>query len=205
MYTITKQQLIQIIPQASDSKLDLDKLCDIISKTKILGTRQRVAAFVAQCAHESGGFTRVTENLNYSGERLLQIFPKYFPTVQLAAQYARKPQQIASRVYANRLGNGDEASGDGWKYRGRGFIQLTGKSNYIQFGKYAKRDMAVDFAYLETVEGATESALWFWDTKDLNWFADRDQITKMTKVINGGFHGLAERKALYSKALKVLS
>jgi putative chitinase len=204
MKTITKQQLIEIVPAAARSTLDLDKFCSILSTTPVLGTEKRLAAFVAQCAHESGSFTRVTENLNYSGERLLQIFPKYFPTVQLAAEYARKPERIASRVYANRMGNGAESTMDGWKYRGRGFIQLTGKSNYLLFGKHAKKDMTVDYAYLETVEGATDSALWFWQTKDLNWFADRDQITKMTKSINGGYHGLKERRELYSRALKVL-
>ena len=169
-----------------------------------INTPKRVAAFLAQCGHESGGFVFVTENLNYSASGLMRVFPKYFPTLELAKQYERNPKKIASRVYANRMGNGDEASQEGYAYRGRGILQLTGKDNYFWFG--ASLDMTPEQAsdYLETFEGAAQSACWYWENTSLNKLADAGDILTMTKRINGGTIGLEDRKKHYDHALHVL-
>jgi len=169
-----------------------------------INTPERMAAFIAQVAHESGQLTAVKENLNYSADGLMRIFKKYF-TPALAAQYARKPEKIASRVYANRMGNGPEETGDGWKYRGRGLIQLTGKDNYTKFA--ADMEMTLDEAveYLETPEGAMESAAWFWNSRNLNSYADRGNITKVSELVNGKpVNHLQNRIDLYNHALSVL-
>lgn len=172
-----------------------------------INTPQRIAAFIAQCSHESGGFTALRENLNYRAATLRKIFPKYFPTDQLAEQYANRPDKqaaIANRVYANRMGNGDEASGDGYRYCGRGLIQLTGKDNYSWFA--ASLGITVEEAseYLETFEGAAQSACWFWETNGLNKWADTGDILTLTKRINGGTIGLEDRIKHYNHALHVL-
>lgn len=169
-----------------------------------INTPTRQAAFIAQVAHESGQLRHVIENLNYSQQGLLRVFKKYF-TPQLAAQYARKPEMIANRVYANRMGNGPEESGDGWMFRGRGLIQLTGRDNYTKFAE--DMGMSVDEAiqYLETPDGAVESAAWFWDQRDLNRFADNEDIVTISKRVNGGTNGLQERIELYNHALEVLN
>lgn len=166
-------------------------------------TKPRVAAFLAQCSHESGGFVFVTENLNYSASGLLRVFPKYFPDLATAKQYERNPKKIASRVYANRMGNGDETSQEGYVYRGRGILQLTGKDNYFWFG--ASLDLTPEQAseYLETFEGAAQSACWFWETNKLNALADAGDIKGMTKRINGGYIGLADREHHYAVALNM--
>lgn len=160
---------------------------------------------MAQCSHESAGFTVLHENLNYSAEGLNKIFPKYFIKAgRDAAAYARQPEKIANVVYASRLGNGDTASGDGWRFRGRGVIQLTGKDNYVAFGKSIDLTAAETSEYLGTTRGALESACWFWKTRGLNATADVQDIVAMTKKINGGTIGLDHRKELYAKALQVL-
>ena len=166
-----------------------------------INTPKRVAAFLAQCGHESGGFVFVTENLNYSASGLQRVFPKYFPTMEIAKQYERNAKKIASRVYANLMGNGDEASEQGWKFRGRGILQLTGKDNYFWFA--ASLDMTPEQAvdYLETFEGAAQSACWFWETNKLNRYADAADLKGMTKVINGGDIGLKDREHHYEIAL----
>lgn len=164
----------------------------------------RLASFLAQIAHESGGFNFVIENLNYSADGLRKIFPKYFPTTELANEYARKPEKIANRVYANRMKNGDEASGDGFKFRGRGLIQLTGRDNYTRFAEAL--DMSIDdtIAYLETPNGAVASAGWFWDNNKLNDICDRNDFVLLTKRINGGTIGLEDRKHHFEIAMKYL-
>ena len=169
-----------------------------------INTPKRVAAFLAQCGHESGGFVFVTENLNYSASGLMRVFPKYFPTQDLAKQYERNPKKIASRVYANRMGNGDEASAEGFKFRGRGILQLTGKDNYFWFG--ASLDLTPEQAseYLETFEGAAQSACWFWETNKLNRFVDGNDFKGLTRAINGGYIGLADREHHYEIALAML-
>jgi putative chitinase len=166
-------------------------------------TPQRVAAFVAQSAHESGGFTALHENLNYRAVTLRKVFPKYFPTDEMAAQYAQQPERIANRVYGGRMGNGDEASGDGFRYCGRGLIQLTGKSNYQAFADSVQMPVEEVPAFLATFEGAIQSACWFWESNNLNQYADSGDIVTMTKRINGGTIGLADRQAHYNHALQV--
>ena len=169
-----------------------------------INTPKRMAAFIAQCAHESGGFKFLKENLNYKAESLMKTFPKYFHTRELADQYAKKPEKIANRVYGNRMGNGDEASGDGFRYCGRGLIQLTGKDNYSWFAASLEISVEEAAAYLETFEGAAQSACWFWETNNLNVEADAGDIKKMTKKINGGYIGLEDRIKHYEHALHVL-
>jgi putative chitinase len=170
-----------------------------------INTPQRISAFIAQVAHESGQLTAVKENLNYSANGLMKIFKKYF-TPALAAQYARKPEKIASRVYANRMGNGPESSGDGWKFRGRGLIQLTGKDNYTRFAEDMEMTLDEAIEYLETPEGAMESAAWFWDSRNLNSVADRGDITRVSQLVNGKpVNHLQDRIDLYNHALSVLA
>ena len=177
-----------------------------------IDTPRRVAAFIAQCAHESGGFSVLQENLNYKPQALRRLFSKYFPDDAIAGQYCAKPNKqeaIANRIYANRMGNGDESSGDGYRFRGRGLIQLTGRSNYQNFADSIEvdgRPLKIDEvpAYLETFEGAAQSACWFWETNNLNKWADDGDILTLTKRINGGTIGLEDRKKHYEHALHVL-
>jgi putative chitinase len=172
-----------------------------------IDTPQRIAAFIAQCAHESGGFTALKENLNYKAVTLRKIFPKYFPDEDTAQHYANLPnkqQAIANKVYANRMGNGDENSGDGYRYCGRGLIQLTGKDNYTWFAASLSIPVEEASQYLETFEGAAQSACWFWETNKLNQWADAGDIVTLTKRINGGTIGLEDRKKHYEHALHVL-
>ena len=166
--------------------------------------KKRAAAFVAQVAHESGGFNFVKEKLNYSAKGLRTTFGKYFTTDEIANQYAKKPAMIANRVYANRMGNGDEASGDGYKFCGRGLIQLTGKQNYTKFAQDLAMTVDDTVAYLETPEGAVSSAGWFWDNNNLNSFCDKDDFIGLTKRINGGIIGLEDRLHHYQLALKLM-
>jgi putative chitinase len=166
--------------------------------------KKRAAAFVAQIAHESGGFNFVKENLNYSAKGLMGTFKKYFPSEDIANQYAKQPSKIANRVYANRMGNGPEESGDGYKFCGRGLIQLTGKQNYTKFASDLGISVDETVAYLETPEGAVSSAGWFWDQNNLNSFCDKDDFVGLTKRINGGTIGLEDRKHHYELALNLL-
>jgi len=163
----------------------------------------RTAHFMAQIEHESG-LKPISENLNYSASGLLQVFPNYFNS-KLAGDYQRKPMNIANKVYANRMGNGDENSGDGWKYRGRGFIQITGKENYFRLANDTDIDCFNNPDLLLDEANAMISALWFWNLKKLNIYADEDDISTITKRINGGLNGLEHRKELlikYKKELK---
>ena len=169
-----------------------------------INTPKRVAAFIAQCAHESGGFRFLKENLNYKAESLMKTFPKYFSDRDTANAYAKQPIKIANRVYANRMGNGDEASGDGYRYCGRGLIQLTGKTNYDWFAASLEISSTEASEYLETFEGAAQSACWFWESNNLNVEADAGDIKKMTKKINGGYIGLDDRIKHYEHALHIL-
>lgn len=202
---LTKGKLLDIFPAAAQSPMNLDQIVETINASPFLTTVDRMAGFLAQAAHESAQFKLVRENLNYSAEGLLRTFPKYFKTAADAAAYARQPVKIGNRVYANRMGNGNEASGDGYKFRGRGFFQITGKENYTNCGKDLGLDLLVTPESLERTVAATESALWFWKTKNLNRFADANDIRGMTKAINGGYNGLDERTYYYLRAKKVLS
>lgn len=164
-----------------------------------IDTPLRLAAFLAQIAHESGQLRALVENLNYSAEALLRVFPRHFEARQ-AATYARHPDRIASRVYANRMGNGDEASGDGWRYRGRGLIQVTGKANYAACGPALGLDLIAQPELLEQPGPAARSAGWFWHWNGLNRPADARDIETITRRINGGLTGLDDRKACYARA-----
>lgn len=168
-------------------------------------TPRRVAAFVAQCAHESMNFRALKENLNYQAATLTRIWPSLFPP-DVAQRYASSPnkqQMIANRAYGNRMGNGPEASGDGWKFCGRGLIQLTGKNNYEAFADSIETPVEEIPDYLMTYEGAVQSACWFWETNNLNRWADAGDIVTLTKRINGGVLGLAERQNHYNHALHI--
>ena len=160
-------------------------------------TPERAAHFFAQRAHETGGFKAFSENLNYSGDGLKKIFGKYFPGT-LNESYQRNPEKIANRVYASRMGNGDEASGDGFKFRGRGALQLTGKANYEAFSKYLKNPLIMEQPDLVATEFAFESAMFFFDKNKLWDICDKgvtkETILALTKRINGGTHGLADRE-----------
>jgi putative chitinase len=171
-----------------------------------IDTPQRVAAFVAQCAHESGNFVFLKENLNYRAASLRKVFPKYFADDATATQYASLPNKaeaIANRIYANRMGNGDEASGDGYRYCGRGLIQLTGRNNYTAFADSIETTPEEASAYLETFEGAVQGACWFWESNNLNQWADAGDVLTLTKRINGGTIGLEDRIKHYQHALHV--
>lgn len=154
-------------------------------------TADNVAMFLAQTGHESMDFRAVRENLNYSEAALLRVFPKYFQTRDLARDYARQPSRIANRVYANRMGNGNEASGDGWLYRGGGLLQLTGKNNYAAWGKTIGKSAEMAAAYILTKQGQISSALWFWGQHPALLNSD---ITTATKIINGGLNGFDDRR-----------
>jgi putative chitinase len=170
-----------------------------------MNTPERIAGFIAQCAHESGGFTATEENLNYSAKGLNTTFKKYFPTLESALPYERKPERIANRVYANRMGNGDEASGDGFRYRGRGLIQLTGKNNYERFAKDLGITVEECAQYLSTPGGAVSSAGWFFDQNNLLALCDKEDMLMLTKRINGGVLGLQDRLEHYHKLVELLS
>lgn len=173
----------------------LPMLAGVVDKFE-LNTPLRLAHFLAQCGHESGGFRVTRENLNYSAEGLAKIFPKYFPSVDAAKPFAKQPEKIANKVYANRMGNGDEASGEGFKFRGRGYIQLTGKQNYTLFGQAIGQDLV---ANPDKVAGeyALLSAAWFFHKNALHKIADEGAtdivVQRVTKRVNGGTIGLADR------------
>jgi putative chitinase len=203
---LTLSQLKQLLPKNPYVEHWHHALFQLLPDYDI-NTPNRIAAFIAQCAHESGGFMVLKENLNYKAATLRKIFPKYFPNDQIAQEYASKPNKqvaIASKVYANRMGNGDEASQEGYKFCGRGLIQLTGRSNYQAFADSLEMNIDDVPEYLQTFEGAAQSACWFWETNKLNQWADAGDILTLTKRINGGTIGLEDRKKHYDHALHVL-
>lgn len=182
-------------------------LPDIIVKYEI-NTNLRLAHFLAQVHYESAGFTATEENLNYSSKRLLQVFPKYFKTVDSTIKYAKNPKLLASYVYGNRMGNGNESTNDGWTYRGRGFIQLTGKNNYIAFDKSVDTDI-MNNPDLVSTDYALISSAWYWDSRKLNNYADvgagTNTVKKITSIINGGLHGLEQRNKLFNYYYNILN
>lgn len=171
-----------------------------------INTPLRISHFLAQTSHESSDFTRLVENLNYSEKGLLSTFKRYFITPAQALTYARKPEKIANRVYANRLGNGDEASGDGWKYRGRGAIQVTGKANYMKCSLYLFNDerLLTNPDKLLEPKYAILSACWYWSVNGLNRIADADNIQLLTRKVNGGTNGLSDRQRRFTRIYSVL-
>ena len=203
---LTKDQLKQLLPKNPYIDHWYEALSQLLPDYEI-NTPQRIAAFIAQCSHESAGFTALKENLNYRAPTLRKIFGKYFPNDEIANHYASLPNKqeaIANKVYANRMGNGDEASGDGFRYCGRGLIQLTGKDNYTWFAASLHISPSEASEYLQTFEGAAQSACWFWESNNLNRFADVGDIKGLTKAINGGYIGLEDRVKHYEHALHVL-
>lgn len=201
---LTVDQFKKLFPSCKNPQDWTDAFNEVLPKYDITGLR--LAQMLAQCGHESGGFTVFTENLNYSRDGLLKVFPKYFNASNVD-KYARKPQAIANRVYASRMNNGDESSGDGWKYRGRGILQATGKFNYSKFSQwYFGDDRCItdpDLMLDPTVSVAF--VCWFWTTNNINRHADREDTTAVTKIINGGTHGLPDRLARYATAKKLLT
>lgn len=202
-FSVTAEQLKQIIPTLLDNKCKeyLPYLLHTMNEFEI-SAPLRIVAFIAQTAHESAGYSAFSENLNYSAQALLKTWPARF-TQESAATYARQPEKIANHVYASRLGNGDETSGDGWKYRGRGVIQTTGRSNYKACGVGLNLDLVAFPELLEQPLNAFRSAGWYWKSRNCNFFADSGDFISLTKTINGGLNGLDDRKIYYIRAKSV--
>jgi putative chitinase len=201
---LTQDKLAKILTRNKSVGPLFEALSKMLQKYEI-NTVNRIAGFLSQCGHESADFTVLKENLNYGAKGLRATFPKYFATDAVAAQYERQPEKIANHIYANRMGNGAEATGDGYKYRGRGAIQLTGHDNYAAFAKSINKTLDETVTYCETMDGAIESACWFWKKNNLNATCDANDIVAMTKKINGGTIGLDERKSHYEKAKGILT
>jgi putative chitinase len=180
-----------------------EALCQILPDYDI-NTPERVACFLGQTMVESAGYTAIQENLNYRPETLMKVWPSHFPTEDVANQYAHHPDLIANRAYAGRMGNGDEASGDGWAYCGRGLIQITGKDNYSKFADSIGTPLEQIPEFLTTFEGCVQSACWFWEANNLNDLADQINVLALTKKVNGGTLGLQERKQYTQRAQQVL-
>jgi len=203
---LTRDQLAQLLPKNPYIDHWFGALSQLLPDYSI-NTPQRIAAFMAQCAHESDDFTALKENLNYKPATLRKIFGKYFPDDSSANDYCSRPNKqeaIANKVYANRMGNGPEESGDGYRYCGRGLLQLTGKENYTWFAASLNITPEDASEYLQTFEGACQSACWFWETNNLNQWADKGDILTLTKRINGGTIGLDDRIKHYEHALHVM-
>jgi putative chitinase len=201
---LTQEKLAKILTKNKNVGPLFETLSKLLPKYEI-NTVNRIAGFLAQCGHESADFTVLKENLNYGAKGLRATFPKYFTTDAIATLYERQPEKIANRVYASRMGNGAEASGEGYRYRGRGAIQLTGKDNYSLFAKSIGKTLDDTVGYCETLDGAIESACWYWKKNNLNATCDANDIVAMTKKINGGTIGLDERKSHYEKAKGILT
>lgn len=207
-FELQKEHLEKLIPGNKNVDSWHEALVAVMPKYGI-NTERRAAHFISQCAHESNNFRSLSENLNYSEKALNAVFGRYFGTggtKRNAAEYARNPEKIANYVYMDefrkyKMGNVKE--GDGWLFRGRGLKQLTGRSNYTAFGKSINISAEEAAIYVATPKGAVESACWFWDTNNLNSIADTDDVVKMTKKINGGNIGLADRQQRYTKAMEV--
>lgn len=210
MTLITEAQLAKMIPTNTEVGEWCKTLNDMLPKYGIT-TPERIASFISQCAHESADFKLLEENLNYSKESLERVFPKYFgPNKRNATEYARKPDKIANYVYMDEFRSkagalGNVQAGDGWRFRGRGLKQVTGRANYTTFGKAIGKTAEEVADYLETKEGALVSALWFWQSRSLNEVADTGDVVRVTKIINGGDIGLEDRRKRYVQALSVLN
>lgn len=201
MYKIDVQKFKKVFPNCVESETFCNLLDNLLPAAGI-DTKERVNMFLAQCGHESGGFSRFTEGLNYSAKGLRATFPKYFPDDATALKYERQKEKIANRVYANRMGNGPESSGDGWKYKGRGIIMTTGKSNYQEFSKYSGIDAVNNPDLLSTdISVAIQSAVWFWNKNKLNSYCDNNDFIGLTKRINGGLNGLKDRQEKLEKLM----
>lgn len=200
---ITRDVLTELGVSPANADRHLDRLNESMGQHAI-DTPLRISHFLAQVAHESMLLKAVSENLNYSAEALLRVFGKYFSSQEMASGYARKPERIANRVYANRMGNGPESSGDGFRYRGRGLVQLTGKNNYRSFSQWISADCVADPDRVATGFAAC-SAVFYWDSNGLNALADTDNLKLITKRVNGGLNGYDDRRNLLVKAKRALS
>ena len=201
---LTKEKIVHLLHGNPEAEAWADAAMEILPKYEI-NTPNRVAGFFAQAGHESQSLKVLEENLFYRAETLDKIFPKYFKNAgRNAAEYAKQPQKIANVVYANRMGNGDATSNDGYNFRGRGPIQLTGRENYTNFGKTVGLTAEEVIDYIQTKKGALESACWYWKSRNLNAACDASDIVKMTKLVNGGTIGLEDRKKHYNEALAIL-
>lgn len=203
-FDFTVEKLAHLIHKNKEPNYWFNAMCEYLPKFEIV-TPARVAGFVAQCQHESLDFTILQENLNYGAKGLRGLFGKYFPTDELAKQYERKPEMIANRIYANRMSNGNEQSGDGWKFRGRGILQITGRANYTQCSRdlFGDDTLAQDPDLVRTPEYAIITACWFWHKNQLNQICDKGDIVLLSKKINGGTIGLEDRIAHWNAALDV--
>jgi putative chitinase len=201
-FDFTKEGLQTVIPHNKEIDLWYNALYQYLPPFNIT-TPARVAGFVAQCAHESADFTILQENLNYGAKGLRGLFGKYFPNDDIAKQYERKPELIANKIYSGRMGNGPEASGDGWKFRGRGIVQITGRANYTQCSRdlFQDDELAQNPDLLRTPEYAVLSACWFWHKNLLNQYCDSGDIVTLTKKINGGTIGIEDRIEKWNRAL----
>jgi len=201
---LSSGQVEQLLHGNKDWEAWVKPLQELLPRYQI-NTPQRVAMFTAQCGHESLNFRVLEENLNYSADGLNSVFSKYFKRAgRDAGAYHRQPERIANVVYADRMGNSNAASGDGWKYRGRGVIQLTGAHNYAMFAESVEKTIPATVKYLGTKEGALESACWFWTKNQINTEADSGDVRAATKRINGGYNGLSDREHHYKEAMKIL-
>ncbi len=202
---ITSQQFSSLYPNCVEPEEWVQQMENIFPEYGI-DTNKRIALFIAQCGHESAGWRLFEENLNYSADRLNVIFPKYFKNAQRdAREYHRQPEKIANVVYANRMGNGGIESGDGWYFRGRGPIQLTGLNNYQDFSTYIGIDVQFNSSLVtKDKKIALLSAIWYWNKHNLNYYADKSDINECTKIINGGYNGLEDRIYHYNKVLEIL-
>lgn len=201
---ITTDKLKQFIP----NNKHIDEWCDSLNRilpNYDIDTDKRISMFIAQCAHESDDFNALSEDLHYRAETLMRFWPGLFPNIDIANQYAMQPEKIANRAYGNRMGNGNEESGDGWKYRGRGIIQITGHENYTKLSNFLNKTVDETVQYLSTFDGSVESACWYWKLHNINPFCDIEDVTKVTEIINGGHNGLGleDRKNKYNSAIKI--
>lgn len=200
---LTEEKLKKILSSNPEASQWYPLLVKYLPKYGIESER-RIACFLGQLSHESAQFKRLKENLNYSVEGLMKIFPKYFPTQAIAQEYARQPQKIANKVYANRMGNRGEASGDGWRFVGRGLIQISGSNNYNSFSLHCGKTLAETVEYLQTKEGALHSACWYWEVNNLNSLSDLMDIKNLTRRINGGYIHLDLREREIFRCLHIL-
>lgn len=203
---IDKSMILRAVPEVFRPRLN-DFVSTFNEYSDVFGidTPLRAAHYLAQVFYESTALSRTEENMNYSQQRLLQVFPKYFNKAT-ADMYAHNPQKTANRVYANRMGNGSEASGDGYRFRGRGFLQLTGKAGYQAYAKsgYCVGDLMSHPEWLSQFPGAQKASMWYWNKHNINRWADDDNAEGVTRSINGGLNGLAQRKFYLRRFKKVL-
>lgn len=201
---ILKRVFSNVFPSNPDKNEWISSLAEVLPDYEV-NNEFRIAAFIAQCGHETAGFTRLSENLNYSSKhRILIIFGNRINDPTDVEELVNNPEKLANVIYGNRMGNGPPYSGDGWLFRGRGCLHLTGRENYQRFADAVGLSLNAAIRYVETRDGAVESACWYWNDRKLNAFADSGDFNKLTRAINGGLNGINERRDIYNKALNLL-